>query len=896
MSRKLLLMAATAICAGLTTSPLHAQTAAAPIGAEKATGASGEQTVVIHGIRKSMQTAINIKKNAVGEVDSIAAEDLGKLPDQNVAESLQHVAGVTIDRNRGEGQFVTVRGFGPAFNAVTLNGRTLATDNVGREFSFDILPSEVISGADVYKTPQANINGASIGATVDIHTVRPLDQKPLVAAGSVSAMYDQLDKTWNPGLSAVASWHDKARNFGVSVAASYLKEDTRDDEFDVGAGTVKESSNNSYFSGRVDPSVGTFTNVDMPSDLTPAVVLTSRKRFGLTSAVQWRPTDDLSMTLDLLYSKLDEVDNAIGLSYDFSGGTLTDLVIDGNNSAQYAKFVNGTVDEIVSQTPRNTQTYQIGYNADWRHGPFDVKFDASTSLARRGGMWNSYFTTVRRTGMTLWYDRRTGSPIYDYGFSSPNYANAPTDLSHEGAHYDTWGGSDYTDSATEYRLDAKWDPGEGIAISAGLASEGRTKLITTIHQPGSVQCEYCGGAVILPASLFSATNFDFFSSYKGDIVRDWVTYSPPAMIAELQGLPGSHYTAPAFDPAASSRVHEAVTIGYLMFDQKTQIGGMPLSINTGVRIEDTNYTSAGAAQTIISAKPNGLGQNIIQLSPIVPISFSGHYTDILPSLNVRLSLTDTVVARFSASRVMTRPTLSDLSPAQTILTNPGNEQITHGNPDLKPFRASQVEGGLEWYFDRLSLLSAAVFYKDIDSFIADTTTPQLVDQVTFQVTEPTNGKGANVKGFELGYRQVFSNLPGAWNGLGFEGSFTMAESDANYANSVTGVHYGLESLSKYSYSAIGFYEKYGIQARIAWTWRDKFLQTASGRNGDPQYFDSYGQLDANLSYDVNAHTTVFIEGLNLNNEKEFVYSVTPNRTFNYRETGPRVTAGFRFRY
>ncbi|MEG1029695.1 MAG: TonB-dependent receptor plug domain-containing protein, partial [Brevundimonas sp.] len=143
------------------------------------TGAQDATTVdeiVVTGIRASQQQSINIKRNAVGVVDSIASEDLGKLPDQNVAESLQRIPGVTIDRNRGEGRFVTVRGFGPKFNAVTVNGRTLATDNNGREFSFDVLPSEIISGADVYKSPQANINGASIGATINVRTLRPLDQ------------------------------------------------------------------------------------------------------------------------------------------------------------------------------------------------------------------------------------------------------------------------------------------------------------------------------------------------------------------------------------------------------------------------------------------------------------------------------------------------------------------------------------------------------------------------------------------------------------------------------------------------------------------------------------------------------------------------------------------------
>jgi TonB-dependent receptor len=175
-------------------------------------------------------------------------------------------------------------------------------------------------------------------------------------------------------------------------------------------------------------------------------------------------------------------------------------------------------------------------------------------------------------------------------------------------------------------------------------------------------------------------------------------------------------------------------------------------------------------------------------------------------------------------------------------------------------------------------------------------TKEVVGPVTFAVSMPINGKGAVVKGFELGYRQVFNALPSPFDGLGAQVSYTYADSDAKYESAIPGVFYTLEGLSKDSYSLIGFYEKYGIQARVAYTWRDKFLQLASGRNGEPEYFDAYGQLDASLSYDINDHFTVYVDGLNLTDENEFIYSVTPDRTKEYRTTGKRVSAGIRFRY
>lgn len=875
------------------------QAAVGPVWAQ-GTPAGGDtlEEIVVTGIKRSLQLSTDIKRNAIGVVDSIASEDLGKLPDQNVAESLQRITGVSIDRNRGDGQFISVRGLGPQFNTVTLNGRTLATENVGREFSFDVLPSELISGADVYKSPSANINGASIGATVNIRTVRPLDQKELVIAGTARGIYNKLADSTDPSLSGIVSWRNEDANFGVALVASYEDRNTRNDEFDIGAGHVKRGnvSTNDYWYGRTAAGIGSFSGVDMPSNLSPFFYETSRERLGLNGTVQYKPTENLTMTVDGFYSKMDQIDRSTGLAYDFSSGTLTEQVVD-NGSAVFQKIVGGTVDEIVTYTPRLTETYLVGFNTAWEKEAFKLNFDASMSEATRKGKEDSIFSTIRRTGMTMTYDRRGGNPIYDYGFSSPTIPNVATDLSHVGAHYNLWGGSDYKDETQEYKLDGVWDPGDGISISAGVAHQQRTKTVDAIGQPGSVACAYCGGAVLLPSSLFTATDMNFFAKYKSNnIVRDWVTYDPREMVAHLLARPEGTYTVPVADPAASSRVREKVTLGYLMFDLKTEIGGLPLAVNTGVRIEDTKFTSAGAAQSVVSAKPNGLGQNIIVLSGIQPISFSGNYTDVLPSLNAKLDLSDDVVARFAASRVMTRPTLSDLSPAQSILSNPGNEQITRGNPDLEPFRASQFELGLEWYFDRLSMLSAAVFYKNIDSFVAKATTPQKVDEVVFQVTQPTNGEGATVKGLEVGYRQVFDMLPEPFDGLGTQASFTYVESNANYTNAVNGVSYGLQGLSKYSYSLVGFYEKDGVQLRLAYTWRDKFLQVASGRNGDPEYFDAYGQLDASASYDVTENVAVTVEALNLTDENEFIYSTTPDRTKEYRTTGRRYAAGVRVRF
>jgi TonB-dependent receptor len=916
-------MAATAIGSLALSSPSSAQTieaAAAASAQETAVDEAADPTdpadegIVVTGIRASQRASIDLKRENIAVVDSIVAEDLGKLPDQNVAESLQRIAGVTIERNRGEGRFVTVRGFGPKFNAVTVNGRTLATDNNGREFSFDVLPSEIISGADVYKSPQANIQGASIGATIDVRTMRPLDQKAgLTIVGAGTMGYSEMRDAFNPEVSGVASWRNDSRSLGVSIAAVHTDQRSRDDEFTIGAGHVRRSSTDSYYtaggvqSGRIGPGVAPFTGISMPSNLSPFFFERDLVRTGVSGAIQIRPMENLTITADGLYSKAEFTEQQTGLAYDFAGGILVEQVVEGGE-AVFQRYQGGFVDQIIQYDERDVTTDQIGLNVAWdATDTFRVVLDASQSNARRRGRENNLFTTIRRKNVDLFFDRRSGSPIYEYGFTSPNYANAPTNPQGITAHYYIWGGgTDVDDEIEEYRGEFEWKPTSILTLNAGGMIANRKKTLTGAEMPFGQQCAYCGSDRLLPTSLFSSTNRNFFQGGGPDnIIRDWVIYDPRQLVLtvdQFAAQDGKTFDPAVFSPSASSVVDERVKIGWLMGTLDTEIGGMPLAVNAGIRFEDTDYTSSGASRTVVSARPrvdangNPTGQNDIVVSPVVPVSFEGHYKDWLPSLNVRLSVTDELLLRFAASKVITRPTLSDLSPRQSIQTNPGNETIRRGNPDLQPFRATQFELGAEWYFARDSLLSLAAFYKNIDSFVTLVTTPQLVDQVTFQVTVPDNGEGAKVKGIELGYRQVFSFLPGPFDGLGVQTSFNYTHSNAEYRNAVANVTFGLEGLSKYSYSLVGFYEKHGVQARLAYTWRDNFLLVASGRNGEPEYFSDYGQLDASISYDVAENFTVFADAINLNDAREFIYSVSPDRTKEYRKVGRRFSAGVRFRF
>jgi len=899
-----------------------------------------DEEIIVTGIRGSQRQAIDIKKEAVNSVDAIASEDLGKMPDQNVAESLQRLPGVTIDRVRGIGNGVTVRGLGPQFNTVTLNGRVLATDGPGREFNFDVLPPELIAGAEVYKSPQANLNGSSIGATVNIHTLRPLEQKVgLQAGGSLRGNIDELGGHTTPSGALYGTWKSDSGRLGVSVVLSYDDKNERTDDFFVGASSYPRSFDDGYYgtatnnggtlcvgsvtagvcTPRIASNVTLFRNVDMYHNLINQVEILQRRRSGLDTTVQFDASSELRLTLDALVSYDDEHLHNSGIAPDFSGGTLVNQVVSGGTdttemvagqprtvhvggTAVAESFTNGTVDAIVENNPARSLTELFGVNGTWTHDALTVSLDVDTSRARYRDP-DGLFTTARMKGVDYTYDRRTGSPIASFTVSDPNYSPVATDVNHRFAHFMNSEGQNFDDTLYESRLDARWNGGS-VVVYGGLGYSDRTKVITGFTEPNP--CAYCGSDVLLPPSLFTPTNDNIFGGRGGGNATNWVDYDTNALFNEMLTLnttanPALHSGSllPIVqDPAASSSVHEKVGTAYLMNEFKGHLGTLPLTVNTGFRVEITSFTSAGAGQTVLSAHPNGTGQNVIVLSGLTPLHFGGHYTDVLPSLNARLNLTDTLVLRAAASRVVSRPTLTDLSPAQSITSNPGNERITRGNPDLLPFRASQFEFGLESYFNPDSIAAATLFYKSIDSFITRGVSTLLVDQVNFIVDQPVNGKGASVEGLELSYRTVFDSLPSPFDGIGTQVSYTYTDSNANYFNTAKpdAAHYSLEGLSKNSFTFVGFYEKGPLQARVSYTWRDHYLETPQTQTGVPQFTARYQQLDAGVQYSLDKHIILTAEAVNLTDSREFTYANVVQDTQSYRDVGRRYTVGIRGRY
>ena len=906
-----------------------------------------EADIIVTGIRASQLRSIDTKRNAINAVDAIASEDIGKLPDQNVAESLERVPGISIERNRGVGNGVTVRGLGPQFNTVTVNGRVVATTSAGREFNFDILPSELINGAEVYKSPQANLNGASIGATINIQTLRPLDQRRgLRGGGSARIAYNALGRNTTPSGAGYLTWRDAAGRLGASVVVSYDRRNERTDNFNAPASAGPRSFDDrvQYYgpttnlngtlcvgtvvAGVCNPRIDTsrvtlFRNVDMLRNLINQVEFSDRKRLGIDGTLQFAPTPELTFTVDSLISDQRERFHSSGIVPDFSGGTLVDQVVVGGTTttevvagiprtiqvggrAVSQTYANGTVDEIVISRTPHSQTSLIGFNTAWERGPVKVALDLNTSLAKYDNA-GALFTTIRAKGIDHGFDTRTGTPIARFDVSAPGQTDVATNVNNRFAHYMQAGdgqiAQSFSDRIKEARLDGQWD-GETVKLYAGAAYSDRTKTTTgyTTKNP----CAYCGSDVRLPASLFTPTTYNFFNGKQPGNTGQWLDYDTNALFATMLALnttanPALHtgnLTPVEQDLAGSSRVNEKVALGYLMGEFKGELGAMPIAVNGGLRFERTNIESQGFGQNVISAESNGTGQNTVVLSPVVPFRFTGHYNNLLPSLNVRLNLTDALILRTAGSRVISRPTLTDLSPAQAISSNPGNERISRGNPNLQPFKAWQFEAGLEWYFKRESLASATFFYKSIDSFITRSATPLQVDRVQFVLDQPVNGQGATVKGVEVALRTAFRYLPAPFDGFGTQLSYTYTDSNASYRNPSASYFssYSLQGLSRNTVAGQLYYEKGPLQARVSYAWRDDYLVLPQTQTAVPLFSGPYGQLDAGIQYSLTDTIILTLNGINLNDAKEFNYANVKANTQEYRTVGRRYTAGVRVRF
>ena len=922
------------LTSGSTETPATSQESPAPASAgDAAQEAPPADEVVVTGIRGSLASSARVKRDAEQIVDSISAEDVGKFPDANIAESLQRITGVAIDRSGGEGQFITVRGLGPEFNTVLVNGRVMATDNPGREFSFDVLSSNMIQRTDVYKSSVAELQEGGIGATVNIITARPLEGRSgFHIAASAGGIYDTLRDKVSPDLSAVTSYTNADKTIGIVLAGSYTDRYSQLDYVRTEGwlfGPQRVVNGTADSTGLTPGAIVTTPGeVHTPQNVQFARQLDRRKRINVSGTFQAQVTDTLLLTVDGIYSKFDVYSDRnifanffsapyIGMEVDENG-----TVLGFNRPGQQFLAANPGLadavslsqnDNIVNPSERLTNSYQIGGNLKWNPSEdVEVRFDASTTRAkqRAPGM----FVVVGSLAQT--------SPRFDLnkGNDLPIVSNSGniTDPSLMRAHFTGVDDNRVEDEGSEFHLDTtlKVHDSPLKAVRIGFFYSDRSKLRRSqSNRDGN--CAYCGYEIPMDPSLLQPFMLDdFLTGVSGseNVPAQFFTYDPRAVIAfmsdpanlarprqgrtaeeqaaeaaRLLALPGGPY---GVRENLNSRldVQEEVTAGYFAMD----FGGTNWSANAGIRVVRTQTVSRGFAQPVLNIT-NTPGDDTLQyqFGEAVPVSVRNSYVNALPSANLKVNLTDNLIARAAYSQTVTRPTLTDLGVDNSFGGRVSVPLSSGGNPSLQPFKSTNYDLSLEWYMSAVSYLSIGGFYKNLSDFLELQTLPVERFGRVFQDTRTRNGQTGYIRGIEVGGQYALDFLDGFASGFGLAGNYTYVESEANRDTTLSDYACGYNGLSPHSANGSVFYEKYGVAARVSYNWRSDYLRACRSDQARPRNRSAYGQLDFNLAYDVTPNFQLYVQGVNVTNARVEEWSVIEDRFLMLQDTGARYNFGVR---
>lgn len=921
---------AVSVMAGLTSNPLLAQETEI------------EELVVVGSIAGALQNAASIKETASGIVDAISAEELGKFPDSNVAESLQRITGVAIARGRGgEGRFVTIRGLGQAFTGVSYNGRLLATENNGREFSFDLIASELVAEAKVYKTSEARLGDGSIGGAVDVKSARPLDQIGTRSAFSLTGQYDDLSGETGTKVSGIYSKTFNDNTMGVLGSLVYDKRDFRVDSSEsLDTFTANFDQNGNFFTGapgQVLTNSGarwTGINVGTSSE--------ERERTGASFAFQYEPSDTLSLTTDILYAKLDSPGTGFFQTNYTCGacGTVTANSINENNIVTDYQFQGGA--EFLGRSQRSdSDTIQYGLNADWQFSE-KLNFVGDISYSESDGLRDNIGLDA---GSGSFYVAGFAGAVLDFSANNkdvPNFTvNTPqlngsrgsvetSDRTQLGGHFTRESTFTVKDEIFTTKLDGTWDLTDNSDILFGVDFTERDKsnqLNTNVGKECNYFCGYNRPLRALGTSIFDAgvrSGSDFpvdglLSDTGANVPRVFPTFLPETLralysnavpgapILDVNGNPtgavedftgdpaadGADIVTPRLNEVASNKLNEKVTGFYAQYNWESELGNIPWSGNVGVRVAKTELTSTGAVNELTGVTLVANGGQSFSRGPNTPIKISNSYTDTLPSLNMQFGLRDDLILRTALSETISRPTLSSLS-TQLVLngTNVGAEAITTGNPELEATKSTNIDLSLEWYGEDSSA-AVAVFKKDIKDFVFNGAESEVILGRNFQVNKPLNGENADIQGLELAYQKVFDS------GFGFQVNATLTDSESE----ANGVKRPFANVSDESFNVSVFYENDRMQARLAVNNRSEYARTiSSARQGLIEFVDDYTQIDFSASYDVTDELTLFLEGINLTGEDELVFygqningSVVqyPNLVRYYEDREPRINFGIR---
>jgi iron complex outermembrane receptor protein len=870
------------------------------------------QEIVVTGIRKSVDESLNAKRAATEVTEVVTAEDIGKMPDKNVADSLARLPGITTSSaGATEGGFdendrVSMRGTNPSLTQTLINGHSVAsgdwfvldqTGTVGRSVSYTLLPSEIVSKVVVEKSSSASLVEGGVAGSVDIITRKPLDfAQPFTIQASAGAVYATLPSKTDGQYSALGAWKNDANNFGVMLQLFSETRDLRRDGTEVlGYDTIAPGS-------AIATAHPDLSGVQYPTDIGAALFTQHRERNGGLLDVEFKPVDSLSFDLTgfssrLLASNLN--DNYLLWSTHFvasgagqapnPGYVVQDNTLTSATFAPVAGTAYGVYDQISRPDEQATANF-VNLDTTW-----DAT-DHLSFLAQVGYSWGDGKTPYQNVsetnpdigggaGYTL--NGLGAGPSYNLGATNnttPTPGGVPVAFS--------W---IFGDQNIDVKDREEWAKIDG-AFKVDDSAWQDLKFGARFERHGRTSADVIGQGPTAAGQSTSAYPTTFsnypsnYTNFGGAMPTDVWLWTPAQLAAYDSPANVNRNPATRLDWNSMFEVHEFDTAAFVQADFK----GSNWAANVGLRYVHTVENVV----TYIGVSPLTPNSQYSDFGQFIGVPVSNTYNNVLPSANLKIDLAPDLVARFAAAQTMTRADYSALA-GFTSLSPPGAVGEvgggSGGNPDLKPIVSDNLDAGLEWYFAKHSLLSATAFFMGLHNYVSYGTVNKNYLTYSSQfpngelepylLTVPVNADG-RVIGAEFAYQQAFTD------NLGIITNYTYADGKQTSNVTINGDD-RLVGTSKDTYNVTGYFENAHFSARVAYTYRSSFYSGLDRNTAFTQY--NIGDLSASLAYIINQNFSITLDGQNLNNPtlKYYALNMDQPRAFYKNGTQYYLTARFK---
>ena len=882
-----------------------------------------EEVTVVASYKKSLEQAVDIKRSSVGFSDSIVATDIADFPEQNLAEALQRMPGITIERNKGIGTKVNVRSLPSEFTHTSINGVATASGSGGRDVEFDIFASEIIQSVSVKKSPMASDEEGGIAGNILISTARPFDYNERKLIFSTEAAHNSISEEVDPKYSFLAS--DTFGDWGALVSFSSSKRTNRTDSnsgvqfrplsrwLEKGGSDSKQAQSDQAADVLLRD-VGIAIDDRFDADETGRVVfmnkvgdrvyINEQEKWGATAALQYQPSDTFSLTFDAMLGGYDSVEDEYdAAAYSASSNSTLEAVHEYDDTTLSAYGITVLTDTSYTSTQHeilakerlnNTDYSQFSVDLDWQIGGWNVNgilgYSGAEKMSDRTNLKHTAYAPSRSR-----YTATGGEVIPSDNPATIDMYNTPEAYTFVFYEVEL---EEITDDKYAAQLDFQRNMELNFlpalsSIQFGVRYTDKSKKrnfgVEQVKGPSKGDNSWTDVRNYTESDLQLVSSIVPGGSY-GPKDLDWLQISN-AYAREFFRYPG--FTVD-FEEDEFYQVDEETTALYFMSDFDFEIASLPVFLNVGVRAVETDILSFGYHEVQNSDGSTGFSSE--------PISKEGNYSDILPSLNMTVELRDDVLLRAAASETLMRPALEDIAYRREVSLN--DFKYKDGNPDLEPTYASQWEIGVEWYLEDGGLIAASYFEKDIEGVVRESLTGVVNDVVKlnddgsldgiydFDIYQKINADGSfTVSGIELVAQFPLNWIHDSLDGFGINANYTVLDSSLT-GDSDLGIPTPPIGLADQTYNVTFYYENNKFDARLSYNYKDKYVELID-RDMYPVYRDAYGQTDISIGYRINDDIKISLKGINISDEETTGYTLDPAFPTTYEFSGRRISLGLR---